>query len=236
MTKIKSKKLARLELNNEKFNQGAEDFEIWFKNNENLFLTELNALAKMVTKPEKCVSIGIGNGLFAEKLGIKRGVEPSQAMADLARAKGIEVKAGQAENLPFADQSIEQILLGTILAYVEDKQKAVAEAYRVLKKGGEIIISILPAESSFAQLYRLAFLEGHYRTQVSPEYPYPMDFLAGTDWISTQELIKIMEEIGFKNLEFIQTLTKHPKYVNEEVEKAIQGYKKGDYVVVKGGK
>ncbi|ADQ14168.1 methyltransferase domain-containing protein [Halanaerobium hydrogeniformans] len=236
MTKIKSKKLNRLELNQEKFNQGAEDFEIWFKNNENLFLTELNALAKMITKPEKCLSVGIGNGLFAEKLDIKKGVEPSQAMADLARARGIEVKAGKAEALPFADRSIEQILLGTILAYVEDKQKAVSEAYRVLKKGGEIIVSILPAESSFALLYRLAFLEGHYRTELSPKYPYPMDFLAGTDWLSTEELIEIMEEVGFKNLEFRQTLTKHPKYVNDEVEKSIPGYKKGDYVVVRGEK
>ncbi|MCC3144545.1 class I SAM-dependent methyltransferase [Halanaerobium sp. Z-7514] len=236
MTKLKSEKMNSLELNMEKFNQGAADFEIWFKNNENIFLTELNALAKMVTKPEKCVSIGIGNGLFAEKLGIKRGVEPSHAMADLARARGIEVKAGKAEALPFADQSIEQILLGTILAYVEDKEKAVAEAYRVLKKGGEVIISILAAESSFALLYRLAFLEGHYRTMISPQYPYPMDFLAGTDWISSPELIAIMKKIGFKDLKFRQTLTKHPRYANEEVEESIPGYKKGDYVVIKGVK
>ncbi|MFW6001500.1 MAG: hypothetical protein ACOCQE_03920, partial [Halanaerobium sp.] len=56
----------KLSVNNEKFNQGAEDFEIWFNNNKNLFISELKALEKMVTDPENCISIGIGNGLFAE--------------------------------------------------------------------------------------------------------------------------------------------------------------------------
>ncbi|RCW78453.1 hypothetical protein DER71_1548 [Halanaerobium sp. DL-01] len=45
-----------------------------------------------------------------------------------------------------------------------------------------------------------------------------------------------MEEVGFKNLKFIQTLTKHPKYANDFVEEAVEGYKKGDYVVIKGVK
>lgn len=230
--KIKDK----LSVNNEKFNQGAEDFEIWFKNNKNLFMSEFKALEKMVTDPENCISIGVGNGLFAVKLGIKKGVEPSKGMADLARAKGIEVLEGRAEELPLADESAEQVLLGTILAYVDDKKKAVKEAYRILEKGGEVIISILPAESSFAILYRLASIEGYYLNNISPKYPYPMEFLEGTDWISTEELIEIMEEVGFKNLKFIQTLTKHPKYANDFVEEAVEGYKKGDYVVIKGVK
>ena len=226
----------KLAVNNEKFNKGAEDFEIWFKNNENLFLTEFKAVQKMVTDPENCVSIGVGNGLFAEKLGIKKGVEPSEGMADLARAKGIEVIQGRAENIPLDDESEKQVLLGTILSYVDDKRKAVEEAYRILEKGGEVIISILPAESSFALLYRLASIEGYYVNKLSPKYPYPMDFLEGTDWISTEELIEIMEQTGFKDLQFVQTLTRHPRYANEAVEEAVEGYKKGDYVVVKGVK
>jgi len=226
----------KLTVNNEKFNQGAEDFEIWFKNNEKLFLSELKALEQMVTEPEKCVSIGIGNGLFAEKLGIKKGVEPSSGMAELARAKGIEVIEGRAESVPIEDESADQVLLGTILSYVDDKKKAVEEAYRILKDSGQVIISILPAESSFAMLYRLASIEGYYLNKISPRYPYPMDFLEGTDWISTEELINIMKETGFKDLKFMQTLTKHPRYSDQEIEEPLEGYKKGDYVVIKGVK
>ena len=84
MTKTKE-----LSVHNQKFNRGAADFESWFNNNKNLFYSELNALKKMVSDPESCVSIGIGNGLFAEELGIKSGVEPSTGMAELARARGI---------------------------------------------------------------------------------------------------------------------------------------------------
>ena len=226
----------KLSKNNEKFNQGAEDFEVWFKNNQNLFMTEFKALEKMVTDPENCLSVGIGNGLFAKKLGIKKGVEPSQGMAELARAKGIKVIEGRAEEIPLADESTKQVLLGTILAYVDDKRKAVEEAYRILEKRGEAVISIIPAESSFALLYRLASIEGYYLEQLSPQYPYPIEFLEGTDWIGTEELIKIMKETGFKKLKFVQTLSRHPKYANESIEEVTEGYKKGDYVVVKGVK
>ncbi|MFW6028949.1 MAG: class I SAM-dependent methyltransferase [Halanaerobiales bacterium] len=221
---------------NNKFNKGAKDFETWFNNNEILFKSELKALKKMLRDPENCLSVGIGNGLFANKLGIKQGIEPSEGMANLAREKGIKVIEGRAEDLPVADNSYKQVLLGTILAYVDNKEKAVREAYRVLKKGGEAIISILPAEGSYAILYKLAESKGYYDLEITPEYPYPLEFVEGTNWITTEKLIAMMKETGFKDLEFIQTLTRHPRYSNKEVEEAIPGYKKGDYVVVKGVK
>lgn len=221
---------------NDKFNKGSKNFEIWFENNENLFLSELNALKEMVTDPGNCLSIGVGNGLFAEKLGIKKGVEPAAGMANLAREKGIEVIKGRAEDIPFPDNSYKQVLLGTILGYVENKEKAIKEAYRILRNEGEVIISILPAEGSFTMLYKLAETNNSYDKNIAPEYPYPLDFIKDTEWITTKKLINLMKKTGFKNLEFVQTLTKHPKYSSNSVEKAVPGYKKGDYVVVKGVK
>jgi len=58
-----------------------------------------------LTNPENAVSIGVGSGLFASKLGIKYGVEPAKGMADLARKRGIEVKIGSAEDLPFPEKN-----------------------------------------------------------------------------------------------------------------------------------
>lgn len=229
-------KTKELSIHNKKFNRGAVDFESWFKNNENLFYSELNALNEMVSDPENCVSIGIGNGLFAEKMGIKKGVEPSTAMAELARAKGIDVKLGRAEDIPLEDESCSQVLLGTILAYVEDKEKAVKEAYRILNKGGEVIISILPAEGAFALLYRLTNQEGYYDKNLAPAYPYPMEFIEDTEWISSGELISLMKKAGFKNIEAVQTLLNNPKYSDQQIEEAVKGYKMGSYVVFKGEK
>jgi len=231
MTKTK-----KLSVHNQKFNRGAVDFESWFKNNKNLFYSELNALKEMISDPKNCVSIGIGNGLFAEELGIKKGVEPSIGMAELARAKGINVKIGRAEDIPLEDVSCSQVLLGTILAYVEDKEKAVKEAYRILKKDGEVIISILPAEGAFAMLYRLTNQEGFYDKNLAPRYPYPMEFIKDTEWISSGELLSLMKKAGFKNIKAVQTLLNNPKYSDQEIEKAVKGYKMGSYVVFKGVK
>ncbi|PNS00440.1 type 11 methyltransferase [Petrotoga mexicana DSM 14811] len=218
------------------FNEGAVDFETWFKNNEKLFYSELNALKKMVINPEKCISIGIGDGLFAEKLGIKIGVEPSKSMAELARKRGIKVIEAKAEDLPFEDSSCTQLLLGTILCYVENQEKAIEEAYRVLKKDGEVIVSILPAEGPFALLYRVAKNEGYYDEKISPKIPYPLKFIEKANWIASDELIDLMEKVGFRDIQSVQTLINNPKYCDEEIEEAIPGYKKGSYIVFKGVK
>jgi hypothetical protein len=41
-----------------------------------------------------------------------------------------------------------------------------------------------------------------------------------------------MREVGFVDLKYVQTLTKHPRYTNEEIEKPAKGYTKGDFVVI----
>jgi len=174
--------------------------------------------------------------MFAEKLGIRYGVEPSEGMAELARKRGIEVKHGYAENIPYPNESFNQVLLATVLSYVQDKVQTIREAYRVLKPGGEVIVSILPAEGSYTLLYSLSYLRGRFDPEIAPEYPYPLEFIRDADWTSTNRLIEMLEKVGFRKLKFVQTLTRHPKYATEEVEAPQSGYKKGDYVVVKGVK
>lgn len=218
------------------FQKSALDFEKWFEKNENIFNSELEALKKMVTDSKHCLSVGIGNGMFAEKLGIKYGVEPSEGMAELARKRGIEVKQGYSEHLPYPDESFNQVLLATVLSYVNDQFQTIKEAYRVLKPGGEIIISFLPAEGSYVLLYELSYLRGRFDPEIAPEYPYPLEFIRDADWVSTGSLIEMLEKAGFGKLKFVQTLTRHPKYSTEKVEEPQTGYERGDYVVVKGVK
>jgi hypothetical protein len=45
-----------------------------------------------------------------------------------------------------------------------------------------------------------------------------------------------LKDAGFVDLEYIQTLTRHPKYTNDEVEEPTEGYDRGDYVVIQGRK
>jgi len=218
------------------FEEEAEDFDAWFDKNRQIFESELLAEKQFLTNPENAVSIGVGSGLFASKLGIKYGVEPAKGMAGLARKRGIKVKIGTAEDIPFPKEKFDSVLLSTVLSYVKDAQKAVNEAYRILRRGGHIVVSFLPREGSYAMMYDLAYLRGKHDTLISPKHPYPVKFIRGTHWHSTEEVTKLLQKAGFIDLKYVQTLTKHPKYTDDEIEKPQEGYKRGDFVVVRGRK
>jgi len=218
------------------FEREAKDFDFWFSKNENVFESEFLAEKMLFPKSNNSLSVGVGSGLFASKLGIKNGVEPSKEMAKLAESRGINVKIGRAEKIPFASDQFDVVLLSTILSYVKEPIKAFQEAHRVLKKGGHIVVSILAREGSYTMLYDLARLVGKFDMKRAPQYPYPIKFIKGAEWISFEETDKLMREVGFTDFEYAQTLTKHPKYSDEKIEKPQKGYKHGDYVVIKATK
>ena len=218
------------------FDESAKDFDEWFGKNKAVFESELLAEQQFITDPERTVSIGLGSGLFDARLGIKFGVEPSESMAALARKRGIDVKIGSAENVPFEDEQFNAVLLGTIISYVKDRLKAVSEAHRILRQGGHIIVSFLTREGSYGMLYDLAYLQGKYDPETAPQDPYPIQFLQETNWCSVSEVSALLKDAGFVGLEYMQTLTRHPKYSNDSIEEPTSGYDRGDYVVIRGRK
>ena len=218
------------------FEETAEDFDSWFNKNKVVFESELLAEKYFLSNPKNSVSVGVGSGLFASRLGIEYGIEPSKEMAKLAEKRGIRVKIGTAENVPLEDERFDTVLLSTALSYANDRQKAVQEAYRILKHNGHIVVSFLAREGSYAMMYDLAYLRGKHDSETAPKYPYPIKFIKETHWLSTGEINNLLEDAGFVNLKYVQTFTKHPKYTNDEVEEPIEGYEKGDYIVVQGRK
>jgi len=218
------------------FKTDAKDFDFWFSKNKNIFEAEFLAEKELFPGPENAVSIGVGSGLFASRLGIAKGVEPSEDMAALARKRGIDVKIGTAENIPFEDETFTTVLLSTVLSYCDNPLKALQEAFRILRKGGQIVVSFLPREGSYTMFYDLARIQGEFDPERTPEYPYPLKFIAGSTWRSIEHIKKLLHQAGFTDLEYAQTLTKHPRYSNEDIEKPSKGYKKGDFVVIKAKK
>jgi hydroxymethylpyrimidine/phosphomethylpyrimidine kinase len=218
------------------FEESAEDFDTWFNKNQIVFESELLAEKYFLPNPKNSISIGVGSGLFASKLGIEYGVEPSKQMAKLAEKRGIKVKIGAAEDVPFEDERFDTVLLSIVLSYADDPKKAVKEAYRVLKPNGHVVVSFLAREGSYAMLYDLAYLRGKHDLEISPKYPYPIKFIKGTHWNSIDEVNNLLKEAGFVDFKYVQTLTKHPKYTNDEIEQPTEGYKRGDYIVVQGRK
>ncbi len=218
------------------FEREAKDFDYWFSKNKNVFESELLAEKEFISNTENAISIGVGSGIFASRLGIKKGVEPSKDMAKLARKRGIDVKIGTAEDIPYEDNKFSTVLLSTVLSYCKDPLKALKESFRILKDGGHVIVSFLPREGSYSMLYDLAKVGGQFDPDRAPENPYPLIFIKGAYWLSIEKVKDLLNKAGFIDFKYIQTLTRHPRYTNEDIEKPVEGYKKGDFVVIKARK
>ena len=225
------------------FDEHAHKYDGWFVNNHNVLESEVLLVKQLVDPPGEALSVGCGSGLFEARLRedhgvvIGRGVEPSEGMARIARDRGLDVTIAPAEALPFDEGQFDTVLMNGITAYVDTLSRAVAQARRVLRPGGRIVMCDVPATSGYGLLYRLAAEVGgwddpHLR-RVAPAVPYPVAFVAQARWRTTGELMDLLREQGFQGFELAQTLTVHPRFSNDAVEPPVAGHRRGGYVGIR---
>ena len=101
---------------------------------------------------ERLVDLGCGPGLMLDELsravgplGSVIGVDPSAEMREAAAAfcearANVRVVDGTATDLPFEDASVDKIISLQVFEYVTDIPEALAEAFRVLKPGGRLVV------------------------------------------------------------------------------------------------
>ncbi|MCH4895666.1 MAG: class I SAM-dependent methyltransferase [Marinifilaceae bacterium] len=224
------------------FDEYASAYDAWFMENKNLLYSEVKLVAHFLKNPGEVISMGCGSGLFETILrkefdiNIQNGIEPSEGMASIARKRGINVDIATAEEYELGEEKYDTILFNGTPSYITDLQRAFDKSYKALRPGGKIIVIDVPKESSYAIMYNLAkavdtwdhsLLEG-----VAPRDPYPIELVRVANWRTTQEKINMLEKSNFTNLEFAQTLTKHPLYSNTVLEEPVEGYDCGDYVAI----
>ncbi len=195
------------------------EYEEWFKENPILFKSELLALKQAVPINKKGLEIGVGSGLFAEKLNIKFGIDPSENMLKLARQRNINVDFGRAEKLPYPSNSLDFTVFITSICFIENPLKAFQEAYRVTKQKGHLIVAFIDKESALGKTL--------IATKNDSKFYKPAHFY------SVQEIISLMEKSNFKIKKIFQTLTDLTK---NEVETPTKGFGKGSFVVIQGVK
>ena len=96
---------------------------------------------------EDVLEVGCGNGHLSERLagivgaGHVAAVDPSPDMvAHASDRAGIGAKVAGAEALPFADASFDALVAAQVYCFVDELKTAVAEAHRVLRPGGRLVI------------------------------------------------------------------------------------------------
>jgi ubiquinone/menaquinone biosynthesis C-methylase UbiE len=114
---------------------------------------ELPALLALLDPTWVVGDLGCGTGGVAEAVApyVREvvGVDESAGMLAAARSRlaasslgpgKVELRAGRLEALPLDDESLDVALLVLVLHYVERPDRALAEAWRVLRPGGRVLI------------------------------------------------------------------------------------------------
>lgn len=128
------------------------------------------------------LDIGTGTGLFAEAFaesGLRvKAVDCNEEFVKIAAdlVPDAEFKIASAENLPFDKASFDLVFMGHLLHEAEDAEKAMHEAFRVMRK-------------------RLAILEWPYSEQ---EFGPPLQHR-----ISSEKVYELAKKIGFKTVDLI---------------------------------
>lgn len=95
-------------------------------------------------QPKKLLEVGGGQGELAERIRNELGAEVtfvdlSERMVELARARGVDARQGDAQDLPFDDDTFDTVVAAWMLYHVPDVDRALAELARVLRPGGALI-------------------------------------------------------------------------------------------------
>lgn len=202
------------------FNNYVEEYEKWYDDYQAVYHSELKAIKEHFKKlPENIrgIEVGLGTGRFAKPLGIKEGIEPAMQMAIKATRRGVEVVKGVAENLPYGDLQFDFVLFVTI-CHLDNVERAIEQAHRVLKHQGALIIGFLDKEQPIAKEYK--------------ERKYRSTFFKNARFYRVSHLKELIESKGFKNLEFNQTLFGNLDEINT-VQVPKHGYGEGSFVVVR---
>ena len=100
--------------------------------------------AVAAVEPRSVLEVGCGEGELAERLQRALGVavvavDQSERMVELARARGVDARLGDVQELPFDDGSFDVAVAAWMLYHAPDLDRAVGELARVLRRGGRLV-------------------------------------------------------------------------------------------------
>ena len=133
--------------------ENVQAYEDWFTRNRTVFESEITAIRELLPGGIG-FEIGIGTGIFAERLGIRLGNDLSEEVLKVARKRGLSVYHCNGDNLPFPGGNFDYTLMVTTLCFLDDPLAVLRECKRVTKQRGAIVIAFVDSESPIGESYR----------------------------------------------------------------------------------
>jgi len=103
---------------------------------------------RCVHRDDDCLDLGCGDGgssgfYLTAHSGSYVGVDVAQQALEVARERGFNVlRIDDAASLPFDDESFDVVVCSEVLEHLFEPQLAVAEAMRVLRPNGRLILTV----------------------------------------------------------------------------------------------
>ncbi len=170
-----------------------ERYESWFRTPTGAFALERekrllhNLISPWPRRGQRLLEVGCGTGLFLEMFWENgfdvTGLDLSPAMLAASRQRmgsRVDLHLGNADHLPFEDESYDFVAILTVLEFVEDPLKALEEAARVARKG--LLVTFLNRNS-------LYYLETGF------QWPFTgKSLLRGTRWQSWRQMRHLLAQ------------------------------------------
>jgi ubiquinone/menaquinone biosynthesis C-methylase UbiE len=165
---------------------------------------------------KRLLEIGVGLGTdfvrFARAGAIATGVDLTEHAVELVRRRlaleGLqgEVRAADAENLPFEDGSFDRVYSWGVLHHTPDTGKAISEAIRVLGPGGEACVMLYARHSwvSYGLWARHALLAGRPWRSLADVLASHMES-EGTKGYTKRELRRLFSSLEQLRIDKVRT-------------------------------
>jgi SAM-dependent methyltransferase len=133
---------------------------------------------------ERVLDVATGTGWTARRVAARGGtvtgvdlgadlIEAAKAHAAEARLT-IDFRVGDAENLPFTDQSFDAVVSTCGVMFVRDPEAAAKELARVCKHGGRLGLTTWPAGGTIAGLFKV--MKPYMAASPTPAPPSPFEW------------------------------------------------------------
>lgn len=195
------------------FEKLAERYDAWYDGpvGQVAFPLEIAVLRPLLNgSPKPWIEIGVGSGRFAKELQVDVGIDPAMKPLLLARQRNVTVVQAVGENLPFRNASFGAVIIVVTLCFVSDPIGVLAEAKRVLRKDGALVLGMVFADSPWGEFYRRKASEGH-------------PFYRSAHFLSRADLKQMLNFLGFCIVAARSTLRQPPSDFSLRPEPVLDG-------------